>query len=240
VTFPSTCQRIVVSTRVSETLDLNHLSNSTNHVENTCVWYSSRPSRAIFVVRTRGGARLQIESLDGRTVTDAITEGRVELEFDGSILFHWITAANSVDSFANVRFIQRDNSLPYATRIYEEFIPTARPHYFVAQTGRESVKGMEGTPAPGKGWDDQEDQEEGESEIVVVSIPGLVVLLCCVAVCGSCCWCCCRVCQGKKQNNEGAVSLGDVEDDAVPPVFDPQRGQVYYPYGYYPVQPGGN
>jgi hypothetical protein len=133
VTFPATCQRILVSTRPAEELTLNHLPNTTKPVEETCVWYASRPSLVVFVVRTRGDGLLTIDSVDGAPVGQTIAEGRAQFETQSHILYRWRQSANSVDSFASMRATQRDNSLPYKSRVFEDFVPGAAPHYFVAE-----------------------------------------------------------------------------------------------------------
>jgi hypothetical protein len=231
-TFPAGCQRIVVSTRTGETFDLNHIANSTASANTTCVWYAARPSRAVFVVRTRGDAHVVVDLLDGRPVGDVVTEGRVELDFEESLLFRWFTAPNSVDSFANVRFAQRANALPFATQIFEDFAPTARPQLFaVLARARGAARAIpSSTPEA-----EDEDEEDGPCPLAGIAFLCLLTGACCC-----CCFCCCRRCRSA-QTRERAVPLTDIETDAVPPVFPgpPPAPQPYAwpaPYYGYPVR----
>jgi hypothetical protein len=94
------------------------------------VWYAARPSRAIFVVKTRGDARLTLDFLDGRIVGDVLTEGRFEFDFDRDVFFRWWNGPSSTDSFASMRLVQRDNSLPYASQVWADFEPGDQPEFF--------------------------------------------------------------------------------------------------------------
>jgi hypothetical protein len=169
--------------------------------------------------------------VDGAKSARSITEGRVELEFESSVLFRWVTTGNSVDSFANVKFVQRANSLPYATKIYEDFVPTTSPKYFLGDAaGRVLAAVGSATPT-------------AEAVVTEVSLIGPGVLVVLIAICAACCCvCCCKCCKKarKQRGNSGAVPLGDINDDAVPPVYEAPRMQhpvqgVQYGY-YWPAQ----
>jgi hypothetical protein len=127
VTFPATCQRIIVSSRVPEDLTIR------DPIGQTCVWYISKPSLIVFTVGSPGDGLLTVDSIDGIAVDKKIGEGTAEFKTKFSILFRWRQSLDSADSFAKMRAISRDNSFPYKSQIFEDFRPADAPRYFTAE-----------------------------------------------------------------------------------------------------------
>jgi hypothetical protein len=62
-----------------------------------------------------------------------MTAGRGEFETKSHILFRWKQTLNSGDAFANFRAVARDNSFPYKSRFFDDFVRTDDYRWFIPE-----------------------------------------------------------------------------------------------------------
>jgi hypothetical protein len=139
--FPSECREIIVSTRPTESLTLDHGTDPENPITDLCVWYVTRPARVTLTVRSGGDSVLHVENIDGVKAAQEISTGTVTYEIADSILVRWSNAPRELNSAASLKAIGRDNSIPYPNRAVQ-FKVSGQPYYFPASAIGPQARGL--------------------------------------------------------------------------------------------------